>query len=944
MKAQLDKHFITLLLLGLVFNTHAQTATILVNGYSIVSGDTVSICSAAAQYFNVNHTGIGTSVTYSWSFQNGTPSTSTVKSPAVAFTGVGYNNVQVFAYGSDTVSAQIIIKTWPQIIPGSVTGAQIICIGATPAALSRTNAAGGNGVFSYEWQYSIGSTSNYINSGQSGLSYTLNQSLYNDTWFRVKVTSVCGVYFTNDVKISVAPPISPGTIQTAVPNNTICAGSGIIIQHVSAPVGAKVWQQRVVGTTPWLPVVGNINPNSITVQNILQNTEFRVKIQSSSCIDSVTNTLLVTVIPQIVLSSIQFNGSSTRCYNTLAPTMWVGYSNALSNVSFSWYRRFAISGGWSNWFSTGSNNDTLNFSTPLYATSQFVVRVVNSSPALQCQPVYSDTLTFTVSSPIFNSTTIGANQSICNGQQPAILIKPAATGGNTTFSYMWQDSSASSGSWQNTGVTTLSYQPGPLTESTWFRVRTQAASCGGIFLSSVLQVSVSPPLTGGVLQPDTVNLCDGGSVTLNLTPISGGNGTITRQWQYKPAVASTWANIPGVGTNATSYTAQNLQQNFHYRVIISSGCPTNDTSNIAVVNVASPMNAGHIVTSSGYPNACPGMPAPPLQLVGYGGGRGPYNFVWQKKVGSGTWFVTGPNQDHFTDLIPLLQNSSYRVVVTDQGGCGAATSDTLTIVISALPGLNSSIDGRISACSGSQGNYYRITPGFADSVYWQFGSGTLMNNGIDKVFMDVGTISSTTTDTLYATLFDAQIGCEHTIKLPINLSGNIAPQAGNISLKQGTNTMIYSDSLSGFSFVWGEINRVSGYENIYQNSNFHRYTIAGTIDTTTYLYFVRVTNSVCDNRIFYNTSAQPFGIAEEVLKATFALYPNPNYGVLHLRGPVDDLVRAQIVGINGLQLSIDMHQLKEGVILPETIPAGIYTLVLTTSGGVQTFPFVRINQ
>jgi hypothetical protein len=155
--------------------------------------------------------------------------------------------------------------------------------------------------------------------------------------------------------------------------------------------------------------------------------------------------------------------------------------------------------------------------------------------------------------------------------------------------------------------------------------------------------------------------------------------------------------------------------------------------------------------------------------------------------------------------------------------------------------------------------------------------------------------------------------------------------------------MVYSDSLTGYKFFWGDIERSSGYENIYPNSNAHRYTFS-VLDTANYIYFVKVTNTVCDNTIFYNASAAPFSVLEEDALAKFTLYPNPNGGVVHLSGPLNEIVKLQLFGVNGIHIPLHVNQIERGIVLPAKMPAGIYTLVITTSKGNQTITFTRINQ
>ncbi|MES2774517.1 MAG: T9SS type A sorting domain-containing protein [Bacteroidota bacterium] len=86
--------------------------------------------------------------------------------------------------------------------------------------------------------------------------------------------------------------------------------------------------------------------------------------------------------------------------------------------------------------------------------------------------------------------TVSGSQSVCGSDIPAQLTNTqAAFGGfNPTFTYQWQDSTAS-GAWANIiGSNTTSYTPVPISQTTWFRRKVKDANNDSAY-SNVLELT-----------------------------------------------------------------------------------------------------------------------------------------------------------------------------------------------------------------------------------------------------------------------------------------------------------------------------------------------------------------------------------------------------------------------------------------------------------------------
>lgn len=128
--------------------------------------------------------------------------------------GPGCNNIKT---NSVTVSTAITNNT--------IGTAQIICNGATPAALTGSVPGGGNGTFTYLWESSTTSATDGFapaagtNNGQN---YT-PAALTTTTWFRRTVTSGC-ILPSAAIEITVETPAAPAATATQ-PTCTVATGT-----------------------------------------------------------------------------------------------------------------------------------------------------------------------------------------------------------------------------------------------------------------------------------------------------------------------------------------------------------------------------------------------------------------------------------------------------------------------------------------------------------------------------------------------------------------------------------------------------------------------------------------------------------------------------------------------------------------------------------------------
>ncbi|MDD4087469.1 MAG: hypothetical protein PHP48_09520, partial [Bacteroidales bacterium] len=197
-----------------------------------------------------------------------------------------------------------------------------------------------------------------------------------------------------------------------------------------------------------------------------------------------------------------------------------------------------------------------------------------------CSRIISNTVV--VQQPI-DPGDISADQQICSGTPPEMLTGPAATGGAGpgTYTYQWQ-SSTNGVTWSNiSGATSLSYQPGELTETTLFRrIVFNDSPCPAVTQYTPVTITVDEIPT--VTSPSSISICSYEAVDYVIT--SDVPGT-TFAW--------TGANTSGTVTGISAS---------------GSGTSINDILTIPPGGMASGIATYTIIPTGPAPTFCEGEP------------------------------------------------------------------------------------------------------------------------------------------------------------------------------------------------------------------------------------------------------------------------------------------------------------------------------------------------
>ncbi|HJW29258.1 MAG TPA: hypothetical protein VJ508_08385, partial [Saprospiraceae bacterium] len=258
------------------------------------------------------------------------------------------------------------------------------------------------------------------------------------------------------------------------------------------------------------------------------------------------------------------------------------------------------------------------------------------------------------------------DNTICSGGS-ALLT--ASVPGFTGLSYQWQQLVGST--WTNVGTNQSTYSTGALLAGSYtYRVIvTSSSTCSVVSANSVVTVVADPTVS---VSANPLSICVGGTSTLTAT-VSGGTGPTTYQWQFNNA--GTWTNV---GTNQNTYTTPVLSTTgtYTYRALITqdAGCAV-QSADVNISVVADPT----VSVSANNPSICVGGTSTLTATVS--GGTGTITYQWQELVGS-TWNNVGSNQNTYTT--PILNTSgtyTYRVLVTQNPGCFAQSSNAVEVVV-----------------------------------------------------------------------------------------------------------------------------------------------------------------------------------------------------------------------------------------------------------------------
>jgi len=353
-----------------------------------------------------------------------------------------------------------------------------------------------------------------------------------------------------------------------------------------------------------------------------------------------------------------------------------------------------------------SSTDNITFGNISAATSpeydpgvltqtMYYKRVTTST--LNGQPCSAESNVVTVTVNDVDGGTIGSDQTICRGSDPAALTSTVDGSGSGTITYQWQDSPDNITFTDIAGANTATYDPGVITVTTYYR-RVTTSSLNGTDCtgeSNVVTITVNDA-DGGVIGSDQT-ICSGDNPAALTSTVNGsGDGIITFQWQSSTDNII-FTDIAGATFNI--YDPPALTQTMYYkRITISTlgGVPCTAESNVVTITVndveGGTIGSDQTICNSDDPAA--------LTSSDDGSGDGLLTYQWQSSTDNITFTDIAGETATVYDPGALTQTMYYKRVITSTLNTVPcmAESNVVTITVNDVDGGTIGSDQTI--CNG----------------------------------------------------------------------------------------------------------------------------------------------------------------------------------------------------------------------------------------------------
>jgi len=673
---------------------------------------------------------------------SGTTGASVIINPtSLVFTGgaAGTITAGVTDANGCYAEASIIITEPPQLIPGSIDGAQEVCYLGNPGPLNEvTPPSGGPAAILIQWERSLdGGGSWGIVPGATMASYDPPAGILQTTHFRRRVNSgTCDPEYSNTVIVTVNPLPAASVSGTAF----ICPGDAATVS-VTVTVGEAPFTVVLSdGTTVANYISGapiTVNPMTTTTYTITSVTD------NNGCVVTAPHanltgsaTITTKVVPEIALQPL----NRTVCEDDVAT--FTADAGMTTNPSYQWY---VNTGSGMNPIA-GETAATLNV-TAASSMNGYRYQVIISG---DCPvPVPSDIVTLTVSEKP-EITTQPVSATLCSGEN---AVFAADAGVTTNPLYQWYVNAGTG--WtpavgaRYQGATTNTLTVVSVLESMsgyryFLRVSgtcTPFAATDTVTLTVTRQAEI-------IQHPQSLVLCEGAPAVFAVN--AGLTTNPSYEWQISTDGGLNWLPIPGA-TNATYTIAAvaTADNNTAYRAVVRSSCGSSVTSFPAYLTVN---ELPEIVTQPQPATVCEYSIADFTVDAGVTTG---VSYRWQRSTNSGvTWVNLSESATYFGVSTPNLKVNGtvrtmsgdlFRVIVS--GTCiPPVTSAEVLLTVNTAPQILSQ-PVAASICENTNTSFTVTAQGTAITYQWFVDPAT----GTFAPVANLGVYTGATTNTLTLT-------------------------------------------------------------------------------------------------------------------------------------------------------------------------------------------------
>ncbi|HVW94736.1 MAG TPA: gliding motility-associated C-terminal domain-containing protein [Mucilaginibacter sp.] len=615
---------------------------------------------------------------------------------------------------SPITSNQVVITVEPGLSNNSITAPAVssFCGPGNPTVITATAAKGGNNIYQYQWQSSPDGGTFADIPGATNLGYD-PPLISQTTYYRRTVTSgSCTTpLISNQIKITIEPVLAANDI-TAPATTTFCATGKPSAIVGSSPTGgdgtyAYIWQSSINGGATFVDISG-ANAKDYTPPTLTTTTSFRRTVTSGACTTPlISGTVTITILPALGANSITAPATVTFCISgdpaTISGTTPTGgtgtyqyqWQSSTDDISF-----VNITGATSKDYDSPSLNATTYFR-----------RTVTSGAC--STPLISNEVKITVYKAVSNNAiTAPAPSGFCGPGNAGTIKGTTPINGDGTYTYQWQSSADNITFVDIAGANGKDFDPPAAGTSIFYRRSVTSGICSTPVLSNVVEIHVTPPLTGNTIgSPLITTFClsvDPAVIPGGFPTGGDGAGSYNYQWQRSLDDGNTWTDIPGA--NSIDYDPPPLSATTSIRRTVTSGaCLVPLPSNVVKFTI---LNTPANVTVNPVAAICAGsgvtlsVNSPDPNLT----------YVWYDSPSRNNALFQGP-----VYTPPVLNATQTFYVEATNGSCSSPVLTTVTVTVNSQPTPPVLTTNPVNVCEGSQA-ILRITnpqPGYQYNWYTQ---------------------------------------------------------------------------------------------------------------------------------------------------------------------------------------------------------------------------------
>ncbi|MDB5249550.1 MAG: hypothetical protein JWQ40_3944 [Segetibacter sp.] len=600
-------------------------------------------------------------------------------------------------------ASEKITKVETVLTGGSIKAtSNVACLGSSPAEITSTGSPTGYAErLSYQWQIKSASGDWKNIDGQIRASL-IPDPITEKTWFRRLAMDHCGnntrAVASNEVEIDTRPALIAGDIEPTV-QRIAPGGTPLPLNSVSGPSGGTgsytlSWESAPLAVGPF-STIPSVNTPGYQPPSLTQPMYYRRVVKDNGCLATkYTYTVEVflkkdTIIPcTLAGSQCVFPGNRPGVISTTTDP-----SGGTPPYTYSWETKPILSPTWTE--IPGATH--MDYQPPVITqTTQYRLKVTDAFGSF----AYTAPFTIEVHTEALNPGTIAIESSpiLCSGTTAGLIksVTPV-TGYGENPMYQWQ-MMIIGGSWTDlSGANDESYQPGTITQKTYFR-RAVSDMCGGVKRTAysnevVFEIPVTMPLRAGLVDGPFIT-CSGTAPGLIKSVLEACSGsTVSYQWEVLQG--GVWQAI--AGATSPSYSPEAITANTSYRRKVTDGCGNPGISNTVEIYVYPPITAG--VIGNATQTVCANVtPAKIGLLTNCHYTDGAVTYQWQSSnTGSAPWTdISGATGPEYQPL-GAATNKYYRLMVKSTTCSFVAYTNVASVIIGNCQAPDAVISGARSA-------------------------------------------------------------------------------------------------------------------------------------------------------------------------------------------------------------------------------------------------------